>query len=175
MKRTDLRTDPAKVREWQERSRQRARERDRGRRPLASSELVPIPVRQLKNPPPQAPASARQAARARSGGRCIVCLFEGRTGSTTKAVHLHHVLPKGLARFSRWAADSRNLVGLCELHHARHTDAAMVRQPDGSLVDGRVPWEALPDVTVQFIAQAGGQAVDYAATWYPRVWREVAA
>jgi 5-methylcytosine-specific restriction endonuclease McrA len=147
-RRAPLRADPAKTRAWQ----------DRHRKPIASSELVPTRQRNAKNKPVVLPPDVRRAARARSEGKCVVCLHRGRRGrSLGKAVHLHHVLPKGLDRFKRWATESANLIGLCFDCHMAHENASR-----------RVPWEALPDVTVNLIARVGPVAVDYCAAVYPR-------
>jgi 5-methylcytosine-specific restriction endonuclease McrA len=179
VKRSPLKRNPEKQRAWQDRSREKALGRGKTVSELAvraSSELLPGPARgRPKRGKPRVviPPSVRQAARARSEGRCVMCLWLGRPPK--KIAHLHHVLPKGLARFSKWAAESANLVGLCFDCHAAHTDACVERTEDGGLRSRRIPWEALPDVTVQFVARCGGPAVDYCERTYPRATETNAA
>jgi 5-methylcytosine-specific restriction endonuclease McrA len=93
VKRSELRPDPTKVREWMQRSRK--------------------PLRRTARKARTSHTEARREAFQRSGGRCIVCGH--------KAAHGHHVLP--VQRWPALTARAENIVAVCEPCHARHENA----------------------------------------------------
>jgi hypothetical protein len=90
VKRSELRPQPEKVREWMQRSRK--------------------PLRRTPRKARVSHTEARRTALQRSRGRCIVCGH--------KAEHGHHVLP--VERFPELTAVAENIVGVCLVHHALH-------------------------------------------------------
>jgi 5-methylcytosine-specific restriction endonuclease McrA len=93
VKRSELRPQPEKVREWMQRTRK--------------------PLRRTPRKARVSHTEARRTALQRSRGRCIVC------GS--RAVHGHHVLP--VSRWPELTAVAANIVACCEACHARHENA----------------------------------------------------
>jgi hypothetical protein len=138
----------------QERARRKALAREHPRtQPIASSELAPTRARHNRNPPARVPRDAAQAARARSRGLCVVCVFDGKSNQRRgKAVHLHHAFPKQRNRWPHLAKDSRNLVGVCFDCHMAHENASR-----------RIPLEALPACVFVLAVRTGGHALDYLA------------
>lgn len=125
MKRTPLLPKPHKVREWKDRHRDSLA---RGQFDLADK---PTLKRSAPKPAPKVPPEVKRAVRKRSGGRCIVCLFDGHGGKGAgKADELHHVWDKAL--WPSLATEPANLVGTCAKCHARHTNAFR-RIPLGAL------------------------------------------
>jgi len=106
MKRSRLKSDPAKTAEWQRRSRQ----------PLNPGK------RKVKAKIPQ---SVRDAARRRNGGICV------RPGCDRKAIQLHHVLDESL--WPELAKVEANLVGVCPLCNYRHHFEPDGRLPKSAL------------------------------------------
>ena len=98
-----LRPDPEKVREWQQRVRERSRER-RAKRTLKLSK------------------AKAQVALERSRGRCVVC--------GGPAQDPHHVLPKG--KWPHLADVAANIVWVCRRDHDLH-ERAMARIPRQAL------------------------------------------
>jgi 5-methylcytosine-specific restriction endonuclease McrA len=150
------------ARALQDRAREKAREKQR--RPIVSSELVPTRERDRRPLGPKIPANVRQAARARSGGRCVVCLFDGKRGQACKkAAHAHHIWPKQRNGWPELAADSRGLVGICFDCHMAHEGASR-----------RIPLAALPPCVFVLAVRTGGRALDYlAGPVYPGVLEDV--
>lgn len=155
MKRSGLRSDPNKVREWQDRSRKPLNPGVRKRRATINAE-------------------ERATVMKRSSGWCIVCLWRvgysrghvpaahrsvmramGRNGRVRKAVHLHHVLP--VQMFVRWELSLDNQVGICAECHDEHERAHR-----------RIPFAALPEVVRTFARCAGSQESLYFERTYPR-------
>lgn len=93
MKRTALRPNPAKMREFQQRSRK--------------------PLKRTARKARMSSTRARSEAFRRSRGRCIVC--------GDRAAHGHHVLP--VERWPELTAVAENIVAVCERCHARHENA----------------------------------------------------
>lgn len=153
MKRAPLRSDPEKVRAWNEKHRQAfaPRQGPPDRKPLART----APKR-----PDPIPAETRTAARARSHGRCIVCQYIGaRCGwgnGKGKADALHHALPKQRAKWPMLVAVEDNLVGVCNFHHDNHEHGG-----------ARIPLLALPECVFRLAADVGPAAVDYLLKTYP--------
>lgn len=124
-RRKPLLPDPNRVKEWNRRSRDPAALEGTSR--SASQPLR----RSAGRKRPRIPDAVRLAVRARSKGRCVVCVWRGyaRAG---KARHIHHVWP--VQRFPELALEPDNMVGACEQCHFNHEYAP----------DKRMPREALP-------------------------------
>jgi hypothetical protein len=90
MKRTALKPNPEKVREFIRRNRK--------------------PLERTARKTRTSHTRARSEAFRRSGGRCIVC--------GARAAHGHHVLP--VEKFPELTAISANIVAVCEVHHVLH-------------------------------------------------------
>jgi 5-methylcytosine-specific restriction endonuclease McrA len=93
VKRSELRPQPEKVREWMRRSRK--------------------PLKRTARKARTSHKDARSEAFRRSGGRCIVC--------GARAAHGHHVLP--VSRWPELTDRASNIVSVCEPCHARHENA----------------------------------------------------
>jgi 5-methylcytosine-specific restriction endonuclease McrA len=93
VKRSELRPQPEKVREWMQRSRK--------------------PLRRTRRKARTSHTEARREAFRRSGGRCIVC--------GARAAHGHHVLP--VEKWPELTARAENIVALCHRCHVRHHSA----------------------------------------------------
>lgn len=144
---------PEQLREWRERG---ARNYQRNRRERAE-QIAPgterVGLRSKPRPlKPPIPSSVKQRARARSGGKCIVCLFEGRN-RPGKAQDPHHVFTERHAPALR--EHESNLVGVCRHHHLAHHNA----QP-------RIPLAALPDCVFELARSLGSQAMHYLRRYY---------
>ena len=155
MKRSPLKSDPAKVAAFVQRGRENGPRRatapgdfrdDAGR-------VLPARVNPLARAPrratPKVPTNARRVALARSGGKCVMCLHLGRR---TRATQAHHVWPK-----SKWPAllkVAANLVGLCADCHAKHEGGSH-----------RLPLATLPAETIA-LADGDGPMTNYLARTY---------
>jgi hypothetical protein len=156
VKRSRLRADPAKVREFVQ----------RGRGQLARTDG---PKRRPKRRPREGPLSPRE-------WRCEVfrldggaCRVSGRPGRDVddKRFHCHHCIPKRELRNrglygSVW--DPRNGVLLSASVHWRHEHA-----------QERVAFEALPDRAREFASELGTWAEDLLLRLHPRRTEEVRA
>lgn len=151
MKRTGLKRDTDKARAFQQRGRQALNANPPAAEPtpLARSSLKP---RGRKTQPRTHP-HARARALSRSGGLCIVCLYNVgitdvrrvstrrlqdlvESGAVKASRVLHHVFPK-----QRWPAlitCDDNQVDVCDDHHNDHEFKP----------DGRIPRAALPECSV---------------------------
>jgi hypothetical protein len=162
-----LRSDPQATSAWQQRSRERALERARGREGMASAALraatAPgdfrdadgevLPAKPLlpglstlkrtkRKKQIVVPKGVRQSALRRSEGLCIVCLYDAlRRGqmrqTACRATQLHHVLPQ--RTWPEFAKCVEILVGICPACHQNHESAFR-----------RIPWAALPQCAVDF-------------------------
>lgn len=142
--------DPEKTRAWQDRSRKPL---DRTAHLVSRSTLDGFgpPKRQPPKRPDPIPAETRAAARARSGGRCIVCVFDGNAHNAQgKATALHHVFPKSRRKWPMLVAVEDNLVGVCFDCHGAHEGGSR-----------RIPLLALPECVFRLAADVGPAAVDY--------------
>jgi 5-methylcytosine-specific restriction endonuclease McrA len=99
VKRTALKPNPEKVREWREK--QRAWQRK------------PTALKRSAQKRRTSHTAARSEAFRRSRGRCIVC--------GARAVHGHHVLP--VEKWPELTARAENIVALCHRCHVRHHSA----------------------------------------------------
>lgn len=151
MKGGALQRDPEKVRAWNEKHRKAFAPRGAALQPRGGLK------RSGRASAPRIPTETRAAARARSGGKCVVCVHEGhrRPG---KAEHLHHVFPKQENRWPGLALVEDGLVGVCEAHHSAHEFSP----------DFRIPLLALPECVFRLAADVGPAAVDYLLTTYDR-------
>jgi hypothetical protein len=95
------------------------------------------------------PDDVKRQVRARSKGRCIVCLFDGKP-KAGRAEHLHHGLPKGVHGWPHHAKKAENLMGICAKCHDLHERAIR-----------RIPRAALPACFVEFCKRLGGRAEAY--------------
>lgn len=147
-----LRSDPDKVREWQARSRQRARENVENRRQTPRAAATRRPRRKRDNQVGLDP-EVRTTALARSGGFCI------RPGCERLATHPHHVLPKQAAYFPELTNEPDMIVGLCfECHQNHHY---------GARPEHRLPRSALPQCALAFASR--DQRMQY---WLERLYPE---
>lgn len=114
MKRAELRPDPEKVRDWLDRTRQRARDRQREQ----VGPHLPRPATSLgrtaKKRKAVIPKPVRRRVLRRSGGLCIC-------GCRQRATQIHHVLDE--TKFPELALVEDNLAGVHHDCHARHTNA----------------------------------------------------
>jgi hypothetical protein len=109
------------------------------------------PARAKPKAPDPIPPETRRAARARSGGKCVVCAHRGYGGrGGRKAAHLHHVFPKQANRWPELIAVEDNLVGVCFDCHEAHEGGSE-----------RIPLGALPECVFRLAADVGKAAVDY--------------
>jgi hypothetical protein len=139
-RKTELRADPEKTREFVERG------REAGARSLRESARVSIPeTRKLRAAEgPLSPADWRVAVYKASGGRCIISGARA-DGPSDPRFDAHHVLPKGELRargLLQRVWDPRNGVLLAEREHQRHEGAFL-----------RVPRSKLPAVVWEFAAE----------------------
>lgn len=158
MKQAPLRASPEAARALNERARQKRRAN--AAMPGIVRQGLPDP-RALQRKPPKRPdpilAETRRAARARSGGKCVVCLYHGHGGrGAGKAEHLHHALPKSRSKWPQLVAVLDNLVGVCAHHHMNHEHGG-----------ARIPLLALPECVFRLAADVGPAAVDYLLRTYP--------
>lgn len=152
MKRAPLQRDPKKVRAWNEKHR-------KAFAPRQGLERKPVARVAPKRPDP-IPPETRIAARARSGGQCVSCLYRygKHSRGVRKAVHLHHIFEKQFNRWPELAAVEDGLVGLCwDCHQDTH----------GSHKQRRVALMALPECVFRLAAVVGPAAVDHLLSWYP--------
>lgn len=142
-----LKTDPANARGWQQRSRDRALERQRDR-PQAKMRVA---LRRTK-PKRKAvvPTEIREAVMRRSGYVCV------RPGCDERAVHLHHVLDE--EHWPELAKVEANLVGTCPACNWNHHFAP----------GGKLPVAALPGCALRLVAKLGPRAqIDIARHYVP--------
>lgn len=111
MKRSELRPDPDKVRDWIQRSRQPLKRTQRKTR----AKLSPAKIREVNQ---------------RSRGRCIVC-------GSKRMLQRHHVLP--VQRWPQYETQGLNLVLVCAGCHDEH-ERAHRRIPYGSLPKSVRTW-----------------------------------
>lgn len=157
MKRTPLRASPGKIREFN----QRAQDKRRANAAMPGIVRQGLPATPPKRTRPKRPdpipSETRAAARARSGGRCVVCVYYGHGGrGHGKATALHHVLPKQRNKWPELVAVLDNLVGICNSHHDNHEHGG-----------ARIPLLALPECVFRLAADVGPGAVDYLLKVYP--------
>lgn len=107
-----LQPDPEKVRAWQERSRERARQR-------------PQQPRSGFKPKASIPPIVRRRVYARSAGRCI------RPGCGSRCVHIHHILDQ--QAFPDLALVEDNMVGTCAHCNWAHHFAPNQRFPRSAI------------------------------------------
>jgi 5-methylcytosine-specific restriction endonuclease McrA len=98
------------------------------------------------------PKATREAVKARSGGRCVMCewLFErGELDAyrPRRIVHLHHVFAE--QRHPALALEAANLIGLCMQCHFDHENFA------GHGAPRRIPRDALPAETLELALREG--------------------
>lgn len=141
MKQSELKADPAKVRDWNLRSRVKAAERARD---VPRPGLKPGKRKSKAKIPPE----IRAAAKRRSGGVCV------HPGCKTKAIHVHHWLSE--EHFPELAKIEANLSALCVKHHWAHH-----YEPDG-----RLPFSAIPDCTIRLAAKIGPRAQSHLDRYY---------
>lgn len=153
-RKTPLASDPEKTRLWQRNSR---------------SSLSPGEPKKRE----PIPRGVRSAVRSRSGGWCVACMaHEGMYGGVLPRVlrqrvrwlagrgdirriaHLHHVLP--VQTYPEYQIEQANLVGVCAECHDEHERARM-----------RIPLEALPAETRDFIRVVGDPMALYIENTYP--------
>lgn len=139
MKRSQLKANPEKVRAWQQRSRDKARDRTR--------QAVSSGVRRSQKRKASIPRTVRRRVYARSHGVCI------RPGCEAKCVQIHHVLDQ--EHFPQLALTEDNLVGVCARCNQRHHF-----EPGG-----RFPLAALPNCALR-LAEAVDQ-LPYLERFYP--------
>lgn len=104
---------------------------------------------------PRLPDDTRRAVRARSKGKCVVCVWEGAT-RPRKADHLHHVLDVQNMPALLLVADG--IVGTCREHHIAHH-----YQPGG-----RIPRAALPPCVLALAEDVGPVALAHLERFYPK-------
>ncbi len=80
---------------------------------------------------PKVPDAVRAEVKARTHGRCALCLRQ-RGYTARRIAHLHHIFPT--QRWPELAKEPANLIGLCHEHHFAHEFAP----------GQRIPREALP-------------------------------
>lgn len=135
---------------------------------------TPLAARSARNSrPPKQPVvihpHTRARALSRSGGLCIVCVYNAgvdvrhapdrvlrdlvERGVVKAARTLHHVLPK--QRWPEFAEVCENLVAVCDGHHMDHEFAPSSRIPRG----------ALPACALELADAAG--LMDYIEATYP--------
>lgn len=154
-----LRADPEKVREFQDRARQRA-QGGFGRRNFAGTRIDLERVREaLERVEPKrrmrrrrrlpGESSWKRRVFERYGRQCVVCGCSLRRGDIPKpAAHAHHAIPrqtilgdtrKPVALREQLAYDSRNGVPVCVDCHTAH-EAASRRIPRACLPGGVIEW-----------------------------------
>jgi hypothetical protein len=146
MKSGALQRNPEQVAAWNEKHRQAFGARGGLRR----SEPAP---RKLK-PALRIPPETRAEVKARSGGKCVVCLYWG-IRHPRKATHLHHCFPKQENRWPELALVADGMVGACFDCHMAHENGSR-----------RMPLLALPECVFQLAADVGQAAVDYLLKTY---------
>lgn len=116
---------------------------------------------------PRVPDAVREQVRARTHGKCQLCLFEmgyrppyvllsSSGGGARRIAHLHHVLDE--QHFPDLAAEADNLMGLCFDHHMAHHGPGVN--------DTRIPREALMHEARELAADDGPRSV-YFDRHYP--------
>jgi 5-methylcytosine-specific restriction endonuclease McrA len=98
------------------------------------------------------PPETTMAVRARSEGKCVVCVHQGR-GRPKKAEHRHHCLP--VQKWPELELVADNLVGVCSDCHDQHHHGIH-----------RIPLLALPECVFRLAADVGPAAVDYLLSRY---------
>jgi hypothetical protein len=93
------------------------------------------------------------AVRARSEGKCVVCVHQGRE-RPKKAEHRHHCLPVQKWPELELVADAQ--VGICADHHWAHEYSP----------NFKIPLLALPECVFRLAADVGPAAVDYLLSRY---------
>jgi 5-methylcytosine-specific restriction endonuclease McrA len=155
LKRSALKPNPEKVREWQQRSRTPLKRETR---------LAPGKRKQRA----KVPQTIRDKVRRRSSGACVVCLFDARqrgdtrrvaqmlfTGHVARIEDLHHALP--VRDYPQLELEPDNLVGVCRAHHDLHERAHR-----------RIPWAALPECAITLAYSTSGAAAVFLERTYPR-------
>jgi hypothetical protein len=161
VKRSPLKADPEKVREFMR----------RGRESSALARTALKSGRRKRRPP--IPEAVRLTVVRRSHGACLVCLLDYTStpgalsprrigalvaqGVIGRAEQLHHLLP--VREWPRWLKAPDNMVALCEACHDRHERAFR-----------RLRWEWLPEgcrLFLMAVADADGTAWAYLARTYP--------
>jgi len=112
MRRKAIRPNPERVREWQQRSREKAQQRPR--KPSSGFRRKA-----------RVPAAVRQRVFARSAGRCV------RPGCERKAAHIHHWLDE--AKFPHLALIEDNMSGTCAQCNWAHHFAPDQRLPRSAI------------------------------------------
>jgi hypothetical protein len=135
-RKTELRVDPDKARDWLRRS----------RKPLGKGKRK----RRLVVPP-----ETTMTVRARSDGKCVVCIHQGRP-RPKKAQHRHHVFPVSTYPLLELVADGQ--IGICADHHWAHEYSP----------NFKIPLMALPECVFRLAADVGPAAVDYLLDRYER-------
>jgi hypothetical protein len=147
-----LQRDPEKVRGWNEKHRKAFGARGGLARDTPLARAKPKPA--LRIPP-----ETRAEVKARSGGKCVVCLYRGRR-HPRKATHLHHCFPKQENRWPELALVGDGMVGACFYCHGAHEGGSE-----------RIPLLALPECVFQLAADVGPGAVDYLLRIYEQPTR----
>jgi cytochrome c553 len=153
MKSGALQRSPEKVAAWTEKHRRAFAARGGLRR----SE----PARRKPKPALRIPPETRAEVKARSGGKCVVCLYRGKR-HPSKAAALHHCFPKQENRWPELALVGDGMVGVCKRCHDDHEYA-----PDGP----RIPLLALPECVFRLAADVSQAAVDYLLRTYAQPTR----
>jgi hypothetical protein len=141
-----LQRNPAQIAAWTEKHRRAFAARGGLRR----SE----PTRRKPKPALRIPPETRAEVKARSGGKCVVCLYRGKR-HPSKAAHLHHCFPKQENRWPELALVGDGMVGVCFDCHGAHEGGA-----------GRIPLLALPECVFRLAADVSQAAVDYLLKTY---------
>lgn len=139
MKRSELRPDPDKVREFI----------TRNRKPLRRG----TPLRQRKPAKRRArvPVAVLRAICAHTDGKCVVC----GTRRVKPSRDRHHVLP--VQRWPQFELEPRNQVLACLDCHMNHEAAAR-----------RIRWAELPPGVRAWVAGADPRAATFLARTYPQ-------
>lgn len=171
-RRTPLRADPEKVREFRERAQAKAREAAKDRPSAAlrrSTELTrgngpaKAPRRSDRPQPiegPLTPGAWRAEVWRLDGGRCVGCGEEVPLDADLWVWQAHHALPKQRLRragLHHLVWDPRNGVTLCKRCHERHESAI-----------SRIPGAKLPRRVFAFVLELGTWAPDALEVLHPQ-------
>jgi 5-methylcytosine-specific restriction endonuclease McrA len=149
MKRSCLKSDPAKVAAFVQRGRENGREGMRSTALRRNTAGWPSARPPGGGPAVKIPPTIRAAAFARSNGLCIMCRHNGRR---VRAQQAHHCYPK--AKWPALAKVTANLVALCAACHAAHEGGSH-----------RLPLAILPPETIA-LADGDGPMESYLARTY---------
>lgn len=153
MKRTPLRSNPAKTAAWEARG--RAQGLARGNRPSAAGKPLKRAAG-LKRARPKSrvvtPANVWAAVLKRDGGLCV---WSRHLGRRQRAEHPHHLLDK--ATWPQYVGTAANIVALAAQPHMQHEHSPC----------DRLPWAALPAECQAFLRDVA--AVDERAARFVRI------